>query len=129
MIGPPPTRWCRRCWTEGAEKPSAAAAAFRLSAVEAVEQARGHPRAGDMRGTADDVGMAIGDRIEGAGIDPDAAAHLVSPSPLPSGAASPGGVPGSPRLSGPRLSGPWPSGPWPLEQSPLDPSPFSSATS
>src|SRR5438874_12702340 len=52
MIGPPPTRWCRRCWTEGAERSSAAAAAFRLSAVEAVEQARGHPRADEMRDVA-----------------------------------------------------------------------------
>src|SRR5438045_129590 len=75
----------------------------------------------DMQGPADDVGMAIGDRVEGAGIDPDATAHLLSPSPLPSDAASSGDVPGA--------SAPSPLGPSPLGPSPLDPSPFSSATS
>src|SRR5258708_15838350 len=75
----------------------------------------------DMQGPADDVGMAIGDRIEGTGVDPDATAHLFSPSPLPSDAASSGDVPGA--------SAPSPLGPSPLGPSPLDPSPFSSATS
>src|SRR4030095_1035292 len=75
----------------------------------------------DMQGSADDVGMAIGDRVEGTGVDPDATAHLFSPSPLPSEAASPVAMPGSspPFPLSPSLSGP----------SPLDPSPFSSATS
>src|SRR5438874_5372508 len=75
----------------------------------------------DMQGPADDVGVAIGDRVESTGVDPDATAHLFSPSPLPSDAASPGNVPGA--------SAPSPWSPSPLGPSPLDPSPFSSATS
>src|SRR5579862_3717485 len=35
----------------------------------------------DVQRAPDDVGMAVGDRIEGAGIDPDAPCHLSSPSP------------------------------------------------
>src|SRR5947207_12054786 len=77
----------------------------------------------DMQGPANDVGMAIGDRVEGTGVDPDATAHLFSPSPSPppSDAALPGDVPGASAAS--------PLGPSPLGPSPLDPSPFSSATS
>src|SRR5947207_1975345 len=75
----------------------------------------------DMQCPADDVGVAVGDRVEGAGIDPDAAAHHSSPSGASSETAAPGGMPGSP------VPGPW--GSWPLGSPPLDPSPFSSATS
>src|SRR5262249_14745734 len=58
----------------------------------------------DVQRAPDDIGVSVRDRIEGAGVDPDMAAHVLSSAPAPS------------------------RDPWVLEPLPLEPSPFPSAT-
>src|SRR5712691_8250117 len=69
-----------------------------------------------IQGAADDVAMAVGDRIEGAGIDPDAPFHLSSPSPLLGSGSSVSGLSSSAAVSS-------------SASSPFSATPFSSATS
>src|SRR4051794_35326716 len=70
----------------------------------------------DVQRAPDDVVMAIGDRIEGTGIDPDAPLHLSSPSLL--------------LMSGPSVSGLSRSADGSSSaSSPLSATPFPSATS
>src|SRR5216684_9167868 len=69
-----------------------------------------------IQGAPDDVAMAVGDRIEGAGIDPDAPFHLSSPSPLLISGSSVSGLSRSATGSS-------------SASSPFSATPFSSATS
>src|SRR5216683_5589340 len=57
-----------------------------------------------IQGAPDDVAMAVGDRIEGAGIDPDAPFHLSSPSPLLISGSPSSGLSGSSAGSSPPFS-------------------------